>query len=166
MSTFNKRIFALLGTLALAALSVTAIAAAPASAAAVPNDIPATAQFVDGQTHSIAAQGSLWYKFDYDATRDDSGHRTDATLAMVNATGTGLGFEVYTTDQIADWWEQKPVGRGTPQQIDEATGEPAEYGTAQSSDLTWVGNFVASGTYYVRVTNDNPTAMDFALTLQ
>lgn len=164
MSSLKKRMLALLGGVALVALSVTAIAAAPATLP--PNDIPATARYIDGQPQSVAANASLWYKFDYDATRDDAGQRATVKVTMPNATGSGLGFEVYTPAQIADWWEQKPVGQGTGEQIDSATGEPATDGDAQSNDLTWVGRFVDNSTIYVRVTNANAYAMDFTLNLQ
>lgn len=159
-----KRMLAVLSALALVALSVTAIAAAPTDLP--PNDIPATARYMDGQTHTVAGNAALWYKFDYSAARDDNGQRDRATITMPNATGTGLGFEVYTPAQIGDWWEQKPVGQGTAQQIDSATGEPETNGDAQAHDLSWVGSFVDNGTYYVRVTNANAVPMDFALNLQ
>lgn len=85
---------------------------------------------------------------------------------MTNATGTGLGFEVFTPSQINDWWEQKPVGQGTAQQIDSADGIPAIYGDGQSHDLTWVGSFVDNGTYFVRVTNTTGSPLNFDLSLK
>lgn len=164
MKNITKRIMAVLGAFALVALSVTAIAAAPGDV--VPNDIPATAAVIDGQMHAVPANGALWYKFEYNATRDEDGHRDLASLTMPNATGTGLGFEIYTPSQIADWWEQKPVGQGTAQQIDTSDNMPAIYGDGQSSNLTWVGRFVDNGTYFVRVTNSTGSSLNFALNLQ
>ena len=32
-----------------------------------PNNIPATAEYIDGQMHPVDANGSLWYRFDYDS---------------------------------------------------------------------------------------------------
>src|SRR5262245_41187369 len=106
-----KHILSGLGAVALLALSVTAISAAPGDVTP-PNDIPATARAIDGQAHSVGADTAVWYKFDYNATKDDYGARDLAKLTLDNANGTGLGFEVYTPAQIADWWEVNPVGQG------------------------------------------------------
>lgn len=164
MRNVQKHLLAWLGACMLAVLSVTVIAAAPGDVTP-PNDIPATARYVDGQTHSIGANASLWYKFDYSAARDEDGHRDLATLTMVNANHTGLGFQVFTPAQIANWWQQTPVGQGTPQEIRSSDNVPATYGDAQSTNLSWVGSFVDTGTYYVRVTNINSSPMDFVLNL-
>jgi len=160
----KKSLFAMLGAFALVALSVSAILAAPGDT--TPNDIPATAQYIDGQMHSVPANGALWYKFDYSAARDEDGHRDTRTLTMPNATGTGLGFEVYTPAQISDWWEQNPVGQGTAQVILSSDGQPADNGDALSQDLTWKGGFQDSGAYYVRVTNSTMSPLQFALNVQ
>lgn len=58
MKNLSKRIMAILGAFALVALSVTAIAAAPGDVTPN-NDIPATARYVDGQDHSVPANGAL-----------------------------------------------------------------------------------------------------------
>jgi hypothetical protein len=165
MKNLTGKILAVLGAFALVALSATAILAAPGDVSPA-NDIPATAQSIDGQMHNIGPNGSLWYEFQYSAARDEDRHRDVRTLTMPNATGTGLGFEIYTPAQIADWWEQKPVGQGTAQVIKSSDSVPADNGDGLANDLTWVGGFVDSGTYYVRVTNTSASPMQFALNLQ
>lgn len=164
MKNMTRKLLALLGAFALVALSATALLAAPGDL--TPNNIPATARYIDGSQQNVGANTSVWYKFDYSATRDEDGHRDPTTITMLNATGTGLGFKVFTPDQINDWWEQTPIGQGTPQVILSSDGQPADHGDALSSNLTWVGKFAANGTYYVQVTNDNAYAMNFMLNIQ
>ncbi len=48
---------------------------------------------------------------------------------------------------MAKWWEAEPVGRGT----------------ASGDDLFWAGDLHLTGTYYVRVINNNSYGAGFAL---
>ncbi len=66
---------------------------------------------IDGQPHLIPAMSARWYKFNYGAP--GSSARPVVHLRLVNGVVTGLRFEVWAPDNINNWWEKKPVGRGT-----------------------------------------------------
>ena len=137
------------------------VSARPAAAAAPTNTFPGGAAYIDNQTHSIAANTSLWYQFDY------AGDRSAITVTFVNGNQSGIQFDVFTPAQIGDWWETPPIGRGTAQTLDCSTGLPDTSGTCLSNDLTWTGNFNANGTYYVEVVNTNSSGpQTFQLTIQ
>jgi hypothetical protein len=151
MRTGKKLLMVVLGAGLLLALSVMAVAAAPSVPGPVPNDIPATAQFVDGMSHPIAANSSLWYKFDSGTdTRNDA---ILTYLTLTNGTNSGVTFDVYSGSQIANWWDNTPVGRGTSQ---------GSFGV-MSDNLTWAGKFNGNGVQYIRVINTNAFATDFTL---
>ncbi len=137
-----------------------ALTALTAAAQGVSNTSPTTAAVIDGQTHQIAANSSLWYRFDY------AGDRSHITVTLPNGNGSGLAFNVFTPAQIGDWWDTKPIGRGTAYQINCETGEPQPNGQCQSNDLTWDGQFNAPGTYYVEVVNTTGSPLNFQLTIQ
>lgn len=119
----------------------------PVGAAAPTNTFPGGAEYIDNRSHTIPANMGLWYRFDY------RGGRTPILVTLVNGTDSGLGFDVYTPFQISNWWEIKPIGRGTPQPLDCGSLKPRTYGDCKSRDLRWLGDFDAAGTYYVRVVN-------------
>ncbi len=148
----------------VAAMSV--LADAPAGTGSV------SASLVDNQKHSIPAKSSQWYRFDY-WVKDD-GKRPVTYLTLVDANNSGVGFEVWTAEQLAnlassyadaqaDPMHNQPIGRGTAATINCDSGVLDGSGACRSSDLTWRGAFGISGTYYVRVTNDTTTPMSFTL---
>jgi len=147
--------------LGLSLQSVPAFAAAAAPA----NTFPGAAVYISGQPQTIPGDTSVWLKFNYNANRDDQTGRTPIYLTLVNGTNSGVDFNVYTPDQIADWWENQPIGRGTAQHLDE-NGIPNENGENLSPDLTWVGKFAGSGTYYVELKNTNADPMTTTLMVQ
>jgi hypothetical protein len=149
-----------LGTMALAVLALSLGVSAFPAAAAPGNTFPGAAAYIDNQTHAIAPNASLWYRFDY------AGDRSTITITMPNATNTGVAFNVFTPSQIGDWWDEHPIGRGTPQAVNCGTGLPQNNGGCQAVDLTWIGDFNAGGTYYVEVVNDNVDMMNFQLMIQ
>lgn len=149
-----------LGTMVLAAFALLLGVGAFPAAAAPGNTFPGAAAYIDNQSHSIAPNASLWYRFDY------AGDRSTITITMSNATNTGVAFNVFTPSQIGDWWDEHPVGRGTAQAVNCGTGLPQDNGGCGAADLTWVGDFNAGGTYYVQVVNDNVNAMNFQLMIQ
>jgi hypothetical protein len=152
------------GAALLLVLSAMTVAAAPNSAGALDN--PGLATYIDGASHTIAGNSAQWYKFDYSANRNEDGTRDVATV-MTNYVGqSGLGFEVYTPDQIASWWSNDPIGRGSSQSIPCGQIDDDWNYTCQAYSLLWAGRFPSSGTYYVRVTNDSPNSIDFTLTEQ
>lgn len=147
-------------TIVLTVLGLLFVVALTASAAGVPNTSPQAAAFIDGQTHPIAANTTLWYQFTY------AGDRSEILITLANGNGSGLAFNVFTPAQIGDWWETPPIGRGTWQPVSCNTGAPDLNGLCQSNDYLWQGNFNAMGTYYVALVNNTANATDFTLTIQ
>ncbi len=146
--------------------AVASTAPAGAPGLTVTTDDPNKAAAMDGQRHTIAANSATWYRFDY-AINNDTGERPVKTIALVNGNHSGATFEVWTADALnGGWWNNTPIGRGTPYSMDCDTGERTGGGQCQSADLTWSGTFGTSGTYYVRVVNDNNAATDVVLTIQ
>jgi hypothetical protein len=157
-----------LGGLAQAVPSPTAPlpTAVPSATPLPPVSEPATnvdpdhANPLDNRVHAIAAQSSRWYRFNY------AGDRSQITITLLYAAYSGLAFNVYTPAQISDWWEAKPIGRGTVEILDCETMEPAPYGHCQSNYLSWAGKFNAPGTYYVKLINYNATPMTAQFTIE
>lgn len=141
-------------------LTLLGLLASPAFGAGAANSEPATSSYIDGQSHSINSGQNLWYRFNY------AGDRSHITVTMPNGYNGGIAFNVFTPEQAQDWWEAKPIGRGTSLVLDCDTGDPAPFGGCQSNDLTWNGQFNAQGTYYVQVVNDNPNSSRFILTVE
>ncbi|MGE5141087.1 MAG: hypothetical protein ACM3JD_16590 [Rudaea sp.] len=131
-------------------------AAAPPLAAAN-NDDPNKAAPIDAQQHNLAAGAATWYRFDYSVDLANNVHPI-VTITLPNGAKNGLAFEVWTADAFpGGWWNNDPVGRGSAAHIDCDTGNLIGSGACISPDLTWKGAFGASGTYYVRVINNNAT---------
>lgn len=132
------------------------------STAILPNiDDPGKASYIDNRQHLLAAGAATWYRFDYDAT-----DRPTKTVLLVNGNHSGVRFEVWTPDRLNNWWENKPVGRGTVYMIDCDTGEESETGACESMDLKWAGRFIFNWPVYVRVVNGNGHPTGFTLTIQ
>lgn len=163
MLTARKMMMLLAGAALLLAASVMSVAAAPNRGTTV-TDNPGLATYIDGASHSIPGNSAVWFKFDYNATRNDDGSRNPATVKIANLSTPGMGFEVYSTDQIANWWENDPIGRGANKGIlCGKINDDWDY-TCQIYDLGWTGKFTSNGTVYIRVTNDSPNAVTFTLT--
>jgi hypothetical protein len=132
----------------------------PVAGEATTNVDPGHANVLDDQVHPIAANTSRWYRFQY------AGDRSQITIKLLYAAYSGLAFDVFTPVQISDWWEAKPIGRGTVEVLDCATLEPAPYGKCQSDYLSWNGRFNAAGTYYVELINYNGTPRTAQFTIE
>ncbi len=143
-------------------------------------DDPAFAVPIDGQLHTLPGNAATWFKFDYGS---EGLPRQVVSLRLANGVQTMVRFEVWAPENLDHWWEKKPAGRGTQEIIvgcnppaeatatvaeDEPTPtpEPPSGGHCPTNDLTWSGAFGGPGTFYVRVVNDNGSAMDYVLTLQ
>lgn len=132
--------------------------------------------YLDNQTHTIAANTSQLFRFDYAIdTSNNTGPIT--TIRLVNGTNSGLGFEVWTADQLmhqattledamADRVHNQPVGRGTPQSVNCDSGVVNGSGDCKSPDLVWSGSFGSSGPYFVKIVNNNNAATKFQLMIQ
>lgn len=163
----NINTLLLLGAIAVIftlALSTGTVATA---AGTVPNDIPATAAAIDGQPHEIAGNFSLWYKFDYSVSHSEGKTQGEQVkLVLSDGNKLGLKFGVYTPEQVLKWWDNDPIGRGTPQLLSEGNLPVLYEGDHLSNDLVWVGRFAAPGTYYVQVTNDNAYPVIFTMFIE
>ncbi len=163
----------------VAAIQITSTPTVTPVPAAIPvfADDPFQAIPIDGVPHTIPGNSATWYKFDYGG---NAAGRPIVNLRLPNGVVTGVGFEVWDSDKIRDFWEQKPVGRGTQEVItgchpapeptaevegDEATPtpEPAPGDHCPTNDLTWKGAFGGAGTFYVRVVNPNSGPADYVL---
>ncbi|HZQ08755.1 MAG TPA: hypothetical protein VFD70_19385 [Anaerolineae bacterium] len=115
------------------------------------------------QLQTIPANSTIWYRFEY------KGDGSNIRVALLNGVLNGLGFEVYTPAQVReDWWNDKPIGRGTAvgcgvNQPTNSNGEPLC--RPDANDLVWNGSFPLGGTYFVRVVNNTPNAVQYMLTL-
>ncbi len=161
------------GVLATVAVLLTMTIFVAAAANTVPNDSPAGAAYIDNLQHTVPVEKSSWYRFDYSSSTRAS-DRTPIYLTLVNGNNSGLEMSIYTFDQVNDdlrdqtenWRAETPVGRGTAQRYDCDNHIPRPSGDCVSNDLTWVGTFATSGTYFVRIRNTNPNPTNFTLTVQ
>ncbi len=127
-------------------------AQAPPLVAANPDD-PAKSIAFGNPIQAIPAGGVQWYKFDY-TTQNQTFPRPDATIALLNGVSNGLQFEVYSNEDMqAGWFNQAPVGRGTPFVIVDCTNSTDNTGHCTGNDLTWRGGFGLDGPVFVRVIN-------------
>jgi hypothetical protein len=157
------------GLLILFAVIFATLAASSALAGeptgASPNDplmVPTDWQF-------LAPNTTLWFYFDYVTDTGGGGfgffRAATTTRAQVNvaldAYGIGgMQFAIYTPEQANDWLRDPttaPIGRGTPYR-DTVSGEITR-------DLYWTGAFNTGGRYFITVTNNNPVAIPFRLTV-
>lgn len=164
MYSVRKTLMWVAGAALLLGMSVMSAAAASPADTAAATDNPAAAVYIDGASHALAANSAQWFKFDYNATRNDDGTRNPATVSIADLTTPNIGFQVYTPDQVATWYDNDPIGRGS--QVNIACGQIDDdwVYTCQTYSLNWTGKFNANGTFYVRVTNDNPYAVNVTLT--
>jgi hypothetical protein len=142
----------------LLALGVLAgLSANTALAANSPGSNPATAPYIDNETHTIPGKTTQYYRFEY------NGDNSPVQINLVNGANGPVAFNVFTPEQIneSQWWLFPPIGRGT------APGCGSEGNcTPFASDLSWVGRFYAPGTYYVEVQNFDEQPRDFTLNIR
>lgn len=127
-------------------------AQAPPAAAANPDD-PARALKFGSAIQAIPAGGVQWYEFDY-TTNGEAFPRPDVTVAMLNGATNGLQFEVYSPENIqGGWFNQAPIGRGTPFVVVDCTNSSDDTGHCATNDLSWRGSLGLDGQVFVRVLN-------------
>ncbi len=133
--------FAFLGTLAL----LFSVSTGGVLAQGPANTSPETAVYFDNNPHYIAANSSLWYRFDYAG-------KSLIVSKMFGAANTGLEYQLWAPDQPA-----KPFGRGTSKNV------PCGDDKCQDADLTWKGATPVAGAYYVEVVNNSSKPLIFYL---
>ncbi len=145
--------------------AVPVAAAIPTATPTVNLDDPNRATTIRGAAGgTLAPKAVVWYRFDY-ANNHQTGRRPWVTITLVNGNGSGVAFAVYAPENIGEWWNNPPTGRGTVELIDCQTGQPSESGECQSPHLLWHGNFGLDGSYWIRVVNNNSFTADYILTL-
>ncbi len=159
MKTLRMVVAVLLALVVLMSLGVLV-----AGAAGPGGSNPTNAILVDNSVDTIAANSSLWYRFDYQINTITN-VKPVTTLTLVNGTNSGVGFEIWAPNQIQDMADNQPIGQGTAINIDCNTGEISGSGGCQSPDLIWTGQFGANGTYYVQVNNTNAAQTQFKLVI-
>ena len=143
----------------LAPAAPIAVTGPSANAQTVANmDDPARAVVIDGSSKSIPANSVQWYSFNYGF--NDDGSRPTRLITLANGNQTGVSFQVYAPEVLSNWWQNMPTGTGTPGMT------ACDTGMCTSNDLTWLGAFGATGTYYVRVINNTSNALNAMLTIQ
>jgi hypothetical protein len=137
-----------------------------------PVDDPNRAVPLDNLPHIIPARAATWFTFYYNATDLDS--KPQYVLRLLNGVATLVRFEVWSKERMqSPWWENKPVGRGTQENLvacappdnNSLTPVPFNMPHFATNDLTWAGSFVQYDDYYVRVVNDNDTPKEFQMLL-
>ncbi len=156
--------FRMLVAVVLAVTVLLGVGALTVSAVGPAGSSPSNAVLVDNQVDTIAANSSLWYRFDYQINTI-TGVKPATTLTLVNGTNSGVGFEIWAPNQINDMADNVAIGQGTALNIDCNTGEVSGSGGCQSPDLIWTGQFGANGTYYVQVNNTNAAQAQFKLVI-
>jgi hypothetical protein len=111
----------------------------PTPTPVVGNTTPDRAGGIDGNAHTLAAQSELWYTIGFSQDR--------ATVRLLDGAARGLAFDVYMPGQLATWWKEDPLGRGT----------------VDGSDLVWTGEPNGVYTRYIRVVNKTNQAVEFTL---
>lgn len=123
-------------------------------------DSPINAVQINNQPRPILPNAALWFRFDYDATL-----RPAATIQLVNGTNSGMRFEVWTPDAIANIANNNPTGYGAAFTV-ACPADSLALSGCQTKNLIWSGGFTSSGTFYVRVINDNNTPGTVLLTIE
>lgn len=155
-----KKILVLAIVLLLLVVSALPALAAPPALVAE-NTAPSSAAEIQGQTLTVPAHSSLWYRFDY------PGDRARVTISMPNRDNNSIGFKVFTPLQMNNWWETTPIGQGTYAQVQCSQGfVGGGLGQCNASGLSWAGTFGESGRYYVQVNNSSNSPLEFALNSQ
>jgi hypothetical protein len=117
----------------------------PASVTPGANTTPATAAPLDMNLHSVGANQSAWYRFTLYDTKGQY-----SILSLPGAAQSGIRFEIYSQDQLANWSEQDPAGRSN---VDD------------NNNLTWAVQSDTRDAWYVRVINANAQNANFQFTM-
>jgi hypothetical protein len=108
-----------------------------------PNANPNQAAPLDTQWHPIDGNQSLWFRFEL-FSHDDEAFGLEMPLTVHSK----LNFEIYSSDQISDWWRETPVSVGNP------NGDSYTWGVTTSGDTVW----------YIRVINSGEQSTGFQFT--
>jgi len=107
---------------------------------------------VNGRTQTIPGTSERWFAFDY------AGDRSKIEIRIPGGNEMRLQFRLFTMDQILRYTvDGTPIGVGTAPIVSCDTGR------CVSNDLVWAGDFMMNGTYFVQVTNFDPTPKNYQI---
>ncbi|MCI0478785.1 MAG: hypothetical protein L0Y55_21280 [Anaerolineales bacterium] len=105
---------------------------------------------VNGWTYTIPGNAERWFVFDY------AGDRSKIEIRIPGGNERRLPFRLFTLDQVSRYMvDGTPIGVGTAPIV------PCDAGRCVSNDLVWAGDFSAGGTYFIQVTNFDPTPKNY-----
>lgn len=97
---------------------------------------------VNGRTYTIPGNAERWFAFDY------AGDRSKIEIRIPGGSEMKLQFRLFTRDQIMRYLvDGTPIGVGTA--------------PSGSNDLVWAGDFSIGGTFFIQVTNFEPTPKNY-----
>jgi hypothetical protein len=101
---------------------------------------------VNNRTYTIPGNSERWFAFDY------AGDRSKIEIRIPEGNAIKLQFRLYTFDQVLRYT---------------ADGTPIGVGTAprDSNDLVWAGDFLGRGTFFIQVTNFEPTTKTYQINI-
>ena len=109
---------------------------------------------VNGRTYTIPGNSERWFAFDY------AGDRSKIEIRIPGGNEKKLQFRLFTMDQVLRYTvDGTPIGIGTAPIVSCDTGR------CVSNDLVWAGDFTMNGTYFIQVTNFDPTSKNYELTV-
>ncbi|MEW5719347.1 MAG: hypothetical protein AB1817_12010, partial [Chloroflexota bacterium] len=107
---------------------------------------------VSGRTQTIPGNSERWFVFDY------TGDRSKVEIRIPGGNEKKLQFRLFTMDQILRYTvDGTPIGVGTAPIV------ACDAGRCVSNDLVWAGDFMMNGTYFIQVTNFDPTPKNYEI---
>jgi hypothetical protein len=138
MKTAHSRIHLRLG-FAASAERVASLSCGP-----VGGKDPGYATYLRNGTCPLEANTSVWFKFIY------FGDESDGMLWIPGADVRGTKFVVCAPSQIAEWWNEAPMGR---------SGDGDDY------SALFAFSSMKAGTYYMRIDDTNPCRVFYQVNL-
>jgi hypothetical protein len=87
---------------------------------------------------------------------DYAGDRSKVEIRIPGGNEKRLQFRLFTLDQI-----RRYTVDGTPTGVGTAPIVSCEGGRCTSNDLVWAGDFMMGGTYFIQITNFDPTPKNY-----
>lgn len=115
----------------------------PEVPALVENAVPDKALAVGVDAQAIPGGATAWYQFPYYEEHDQ------VILKVLNGSDEHLRVSIFTPSQVKKWWDVTPIGQGMP----------------KNGDLIWSGNSSETGTWFIKVVNDNSYAVSLRMLL-
>ena len=109
---------------------------------------------VNGRNQPIPGNSDRWFAFDY------AGDRSKIEIRIPGGNEMKLQFRLFTAEQVMRYTvDGTPIGLGTAPIV------PCDAGRCVSNDLVWAGDFMMNGTYFIQVTNSDPTPKNYEITV-